>query len=342
MKKDYSKRLENLRNRRYDGLLQKAILTESFAKTKLGDSSKYVLESMRQIDPEYTKNTFKASENIQGNLKDGLQKEKIEVTFRHQGSIETNTHIELHSDIDILTITEKFFSLEPPQVPTFPYEGDPLKDLLDLRNKSFTILNGIYDQIDNSNSKSIKVFPTNPKRKVDVVFSNWYNSNDYNRLKNEVYRGVRIYDKDAHTRKLDFPFLNAAAINNKDLQVQGNLKKLIRLLKTVKADAEYEINLSSFEISSCLYNIPNQDLYLLEEFQLRLLPIASQQLNNLITDDNYRQNLLSPNGKETVFKNSENKVLELKKLKREIDELVEDLKEELLKSKLLFEERIVY
>ena len=140
--------------------------SDSFARTRLGDSSKYVLESMKQIDPEYTKNTFKASENIQTNLKNGLDKEKIEVTFRHQGSIITNTHIKLHSDIDLLTIIERFYSLEPPQVPTIPYEGDPLKDLKDLRNKSFSILNSIYDQVDNSNSKSIKVFPQIRKGKL--------------------------------------------------------------------------------------------------------------------------------------------------------------------------------
>jgi hypothetical protein len=342
MKKNYSKRLENLRNRRFDDQLQKAILTESFSTTRLGESLKYVLESMRPIDHEYTLKTLKVSESIQTYLKNGLQKENIEVSFRHQGSVETDTNIRIHSDIDILTIIETFFSLEPPQEPAIPYKGDPLKDLLDLRKKSYNILDSIYDQVDDSNSKSIKVFPTNPKRKVDVVFSNWYNSNEYEKLRNEIYRGVKIYDRDTNTRKIDFPFLQASAINSKDIQVLGNLKKLIRLMKTLKVDADYEINLSSFEISSCLYSIPNPDLYILNDFQLRLLPIASQQLNLLVTDDEYRNNILSPNGKEKVFKASDNKVIELKKLKLEIDELIADLKEELQTNQLLIEERIAY
>ena len=97
-------------------------------------------------------------------------------------------------------------------------------------------------------------------------------------------------------------------------------------MKTIKADADYEINLSSFEISSCMYCIPTQDLYLLEDFQLRLLPLASSHLNLIITNDDYRKNIKSPNGKEIVFQDSDNKVVELKKLKREVDEIIDDFK----------------
>jgi len=339
---DYSKRLEQLRRRRTDDRIEKSILSESFRKSELGESIKYVLESMREIDPEYTTNTYVASEKVSENIKKGLAKVPIDVEFRNQGSVKTNTHIKLHSDIDLLVILQSFETLERPQEPSNPYKGDPLEDLKQLRTETSKVLNSLYETVDNSNAKAIKVFPTNPKRMVDVVSANWFNSNEYvTNGRRELYRGINIYNKDEHTRSRDFPFLHIERVNNKDPKTNGGFKKLIRLLKTLKVDADVEIKLNSFEITCTLYDIPDEKLNLPEVNQLQLLPVASEQLNKLITYDVYRESLKSPNGKENPFPDDK-KVIELKKLKREIDDLMADIKSDLENKFLSINESINY
>lgn len=342
MKKNYTQRLEKLKKRRLDEQLQKAVLTESFSDLRISESVKYALESMSPIDPEYTKNTYIASENIRTNLTKGLITKGLKVEYRHQGSVETNTHIKIHSDIDILVFTEKYHSMEPPLTPKYPYQGDPLADLKELRQESFNILSSIYYQVDNSKAKSIQVFPTKPKRKVDVVPANWVNTQEYNNTSIEKYRGVHIYDKENHSRQKDFPFLHIANVKTKDTSVLGGLAKLVRLLKTLKVDADYEINLSSFEITSIVYGMDNSSLIKSNQQQLLLLNEGSKQLNKIITDKSYRENLMSPNGKEKVFGTSESKIVELKKLKLELDELIEDITEELGKQLKRIDENIIY
>lgn len=342
MTKNYTQRLEKLKKRRLDESLQKAIISRSFSDTGISESVKYALEAMSEIDPNYTKNTYVASENIRNNLSTGLNKKGLSVEYRHQGSIETNTHIKIYSDIDVLVFTEKYTSKEPPLPVLSPYVGDALADLKNLRQDCFNILNSTYNQVDNSNSKSIQVFPTNPKRKVDVVICNWLDTVEYENTNSEVYRGVRVYDKDENTRKKDFPFLHISKVNNRDTTVRGGLRKLVRILKTLKADADYEIKLSSFEIVSSIYAMSDESLIKHPTQQLLLLNEGSKQLNKLITDKNYRESLLSPNGKELVFGVSESKVVELKKLKLELDELIQDITEELGKKLKRIDESIIY
>jgi len=244
--------------------------------------------------------------------------------------VETNTHIKLHSDIDLLVIVDDFVSLEAPQVPASPYQGDPLAELKRARLNSFSILDSTYDQVDDSKPKSIQVFPTNPKRKVDVVVCNWYDSNEYvQQGRQETYRGIRIYDKQQHTRGEDFPFLNIARINAKDSFVNSGLRRSVRILKTLKEDADYIIDLTSFEITSLVFDISDEKLLKSDSKRLFLLNELSGQLETLINNHHHRRTLLSPNKKELVFGADDSKVIEIKKLKTEVDDLRNDIIEEL-------------
>lgn len=328
MRKNYTRRLESLKERRLDRTLNRAILSESFDKFQIGDSVKYTLESMQPIDQAYNQNSKIAANKIQEHISNGLNKLNLSADFRLQGSMMTNTNIKLHSDIDLLVITGKYYSLLSPLVPTDPYQGEPVNDLAQLRNNSYQILKSIYDTVDNTGAKSIKVYPTEPKRKVDVVIADWLETSDYRKSLDEKYKGVDIYNMKKNTRTSDFPFLNAFYINEKDLSVNGGLKKLIRLLKTLKIDAEDDINLTSFEISCAMYDILPDLLTLPYNKQLLLLTIASKQLEKLITNSSYRENLLNPTQNEVVFGTMQSKVGELKKLKLELDELIQDIVEE--------------
>ena len=342
MKKNYTLRLEKLKKRRLDNQLQKAVLSESFSDIKISESVKYALESMSPIDQSYTKNTYLASENIKNNLIKGLNDKGLFVEFRHQGSVETDTHIKLHSDIDLLVFTEKFYSMELPLIPSSRYLGDPLEDLKELRQECYNVLYSTYDQVENSKAKSIQVFPTNPKRKVDVVPANWVNTQDYQTTSNEKYRGIHLYDKENHSRQKDYPFMHIVNVKAKNNLVSGGFAKLVRLLKTLKVDSDNEIKLSSFEITSIVFAMDNNLLIKPKYQELLLLNEGSKQLDKVIINKVYRESLMSPNSKENVFGTSEAKVIEIKKLKLELDELIEDITEELRKQFKRIDENIIY
>lgn len=340
MPKNYTKRLENLQKRRFDDNLEKSILSESFKRDDIGQSTKYTLESMKPIENSYTQNTIKAAENIQNNLKEKLKSE-YNLTFRHQGSTITNTHIKIHSDIDILVFTDSFETLENPQIPSNPYQGNPVEDLITLRKKCFEKLDNTYNQVDDSNSKAIQVFPTQPKRKVDVVICNWFNSNLWKEKNNEIYRGIYFLDRDKKQRIKDFPFAHIHQLKSKSSNTNKNYNKVVRILKTLKVDADYEIKLSSFEICCLVYDIEDRKLNLPETSSLLLLNVASEQLGKLIDNKLYRENLKSPNNTEYVFPN-EAKVVELKKLKLEVDELIIDVSKELASRYKSLNESFIY
>lgn len=345
MLRNYDERLENLRNRRFNEILNESVVTKSFSATatKLGKATRYTLESMQSMERSYTMNTFKASDKVQANLERELEKLGYSVEFKHQGSTMMNTSIQFHSDIDLLVITKKFETLENPQTPQYPYRGNPLQDLKDLRKDSFSILNNIYKEVDNNNSKAIKVHPTNPNRKVDVVIANWFNSNLYNQLNSEIYRGINFLDRDNNKRVECYPFLHIDNVNDKGYRVNDGLHKLIRLLKNIKADTKTKIKLSSFEITSLLFGISDSSLRKSDRQQLLLLKEAQFQLDKLLRDSYYRDNLISPNQKEYVFKGN-GKVDDLKKMKDEVDTLIIDIQAELYSNHGIggFEKEIIY
>lgn len=340
MAKNYTKRLESLQKRRFDDNLEKSILSESFKRSDIGQSTKYTLESMKPIESSYTQNTIKAAENIQSSLKEKLKSE-YNLTFRHQGSTITDTHIKIHSDIDILVFTDSFETLENPQIPSNPYLGNPVDDLITLRKKCFEKLENTYNQVDDTNSKAIKVYPTQPKRKVDVVICNWFNSNLWKERNKEIYRGIYFLDRDKKQRIKDFPFEHIHLLKHKSLNTNRNYNKVVRILKTLKIDADYEIKLSSFEICCLVYDIEDIKLNLAETSSLLLLNVASEQLGKLIDNNRYRENLKSPNNKEQVFPN-DSKVVELKKLKLEVDELIIDVTKELASNFKSLNESFIY
>jgi hypothetical protein len=308
----------------------------------LGKATRYALESMQPMLQAYTANTFKASDKVQSNLEKGLEELGHHVKFKHQGSTMMDTSIKFHSDIDLLVITDKFITVENPQIVQNPYRGNPLQDLKDLRKVSFSILNKIYKEVDNANSKAIKVHPTNPKRKVDVVIANWFNSNLYAQGHGDIYRGINFLDRDDNKRIECYPFLHIENVNDKGDRVNHGLHKLIRLLKNIKADTESKINLSSFEITSLLYDISEYSLNKSNTKQLLLLKEAQFQLDRLIKDSVYRNNLVSPNSKEYVFKNK-SKVNDLKRMKNEVDTLIIDIQNERYSNRIGgFENEIIY
>lgn len=325
--KNYKNRLESLKARRQDVITKAFSVTEGFNLNKYGDNITYVLESMEEINPEYTNNTYKACEKVQGHIKSGLAEKGIDVHFRYQGSVPTNTHIKNYSDIDLLVINQEFITLQPPQKPSIPYAGEPVSELKEMRKHIYTILDTVYSttKIDDSGSKAINISGGSLNRSIDIVPSNWYNSVKYVETNDEDYRGVNILDRDNSTRITNYPFMHIYWINNKDNETKGNLKKLIRFIKTLKVDADEKIDVSSYDIASILFRMDNNSLLVPVHKPLLLLQNCNKYFIEIINNVELRDNLMVANGTRKIFCDEGTKLDQFKKLQKELSEIIEDI-----------------
>lgn len=338
-KLDYTKRLESLRNRRHgDELIKKAmfgeyeIVTESYEVLKESLGVKYAIGAMQPVDEEYTENTFLEGERVLNQLRK-LEEKGYEVEFKYQGSVTNNTHIKSHSDIDILVLHCGFFSLEPPQIPANPYKGDPIQDLSGLREESYEILKSSFPavDIDNDGAKCINLKGGSLRREVDVVPSNWFDTVKYTETRLEYYRGVMILDNIKKERLTNTPFFHNKLLNDKDSQTAFNYKKMVRLLKTLKADADVTIKLSSYDIAALLYHMDNS-AYLVGSSPLRLIEKSLHYLKDICTNEALRNSLHVPDESRSIFQDKGATVKDLKMLTSELVDLHDDIVIDLQKS----------
>src|ERR1051326_60532 len=314
---NYTQRLSNLQNRRYDQELQKAFVTKSFSAKDLPENVKYLFESMKAIDQTYNDRTFVAAGNVQKHLQDGYNLH-FNRAYRTQGSVKTGTNIKVHSDFDLLAIIDRYHYQEA--TVTYPYtDSNPHDDIKELRAQSVKIMKQIYDEVDDSGEKSISIFNKSLNRKVDIVFCFWYNSAKYDETKNEYYRGVKFANMD-----IDYPFAHLHQVNAKGDNTSDGSRKGIRLLKTLRADCETELKkLKSFHLTTIIHSIPNLNLLYAAANELNIAKAISNEMNTLLENPTYRQEVKSPNGTEKPLGNME-VVPEIKRLKEDLDVLIED------------------
>jgi len=335
-------RLDKLNRRRTDDSVAEAkLFNEAYRNISQSESVKYVVGSMQPIDPEYTKNTYKQAERVRSQLENRLTDS---CEYKYQGSVTNDTHIKAKSDIDLLVIIDKFYTVQSPQTPKNPYKGDPLQDLLDLRNEAERALEAAFSQarIDKSGNKSISIEGGSLTRKVDVVPSNWYHTNKYAESGNEIYRGVQILDKSVPTRLANTPFLHNAWIDHKDKNTQGGMRKASRLMKSLKYDSE-DIDLSSYDIVSIAFNMPDESLSYPKGGELRILSSCLDFCKKLQSDPNLRQSIEVPDGHRKVFCEGHATLSGLNQLTRELEQLANDVLRENQRSfRRLAEARVEY
>ncbi|GIC20327.1 hypothetical protein [Vibrio cholerae] len=334
-------RLEKLyRRRTEDTMFTKAqVVSEAYRNIQQSDSVKYVIGAMQPIDKEYTDNTYKQAERVKSQLESRL----TEVCdFEYQGSVTNDTHIKAKSDIDLLVITRKFFTLETPQKPTYPYKGDPLADLLNLRREAEDVIESAFPQafVDKEGSKSISVEGGSLTRKIDVVPSNWYNTNLYAESQEKMYRGVQILDKSVPERIANTPFLHNAWIDWKDSNTNGGFRRVCRLMKSLKYDAD-NINLSSYDIVSIAFNIRDEDLIYSKGQELLIMSSCLNYCRQLQSDSNLRESIKVPDGHRKIFCNGHATLKGLNQLTQELQNLENDiLQENILSFRTLNEAKI--
>jgi hypothetical protein len=335
-------RLERLGSRRIDpSTVGARLANESWRSISQSESVRYVIGAMQPIDPDYTKNTFKQGDRVKEQLEARL---KTTCDYEYQGSTTNDTHIKAASDIDLLVLTKKFWGLESPQVPTNPYTGDPVQDLLALREDAVGALKVAFPaaKVDASGSKSIVVTGGSLTRKVDVVPSNWFDTNDYASNKNRVYRGVQILDAHAKQRLENTPFLHNAWVNYRDGETGGGLRKAARLLKSLKFDSE-AVDLTSYDLVAIAYNMPTGHLSVQKGQELSLLGACSDYVRTLQMDAALRSSIPVPDGHRKVFEPEHATIAGLNQLAAEIERLVADVLTENKRSfARLAEARVAY
>lgn len=305
---------------------------------------KYVRLAMNEVDSSFTQRVLDAGNAV----KKTLSLEQSDVQYEFQGSVMTKTHIRAASDIDLLTITSKFSDTEINKIKSElqrsalysdkelyelkkysdsfnRYMGYSLQDLRDLRKENEEILTKNYKKVDITKPKSIKVHPMAYRIDVDVVIASWYDSFDYARYgQNKIYRGISIYNKkDDKQENPSLPFLAIERINQRSIETQGRLKKMIRFLKNVKEDSDQKINLTSFEINAICYNIPVLKYH--QASYLELVGILWNELYEISKDINFASQIKSVDGTEYVFIKNPDRYPHVKLLKERVWEIYHQL-----------------
>lgn len=345
MQRDYKLLTEGIEARiNPEHLVVQQSFAQELSTIRHNDMLTYVRLAMKGVDPEYTKRSIAAGEAAKGHL------QTIENTrFAYQGSVMTNTHIRANSDIDLLILTNKFYSYDyaninqiannpfssqtyytnqinllKEEVNRNSYTGSVEDDLRNLRADSERILKGVYNTCDTTHAKAIKIRNRGIGRDVDVVVSNYYD--DVTSVVNNkgAYRGIQVYDKYTHQRSdPDYPFLSIERINSRGLETVGRIKKMIRFLKNMKAKSTHDIKLSSFDFNAICYDIPTSNYKSLIFYQL--VPVLYRQIKSICDDSSHANRLVSVDGREYIFRNNPDKIAHLRNVLAEIQSVYNDL-----------------
>ena len=329
MNKNYKLLMEGVRARTNpDNIILNKAFSNELSTISYSDVLTYIRLAMNGVEPEYTQKSKDAGEKVKEHLKSGL----TSVDYRYQGSIMTDTQIIGFSDIDLLTICDKFYNYDSHNIEALlessermskllpssikkleneinvsQYTGNSIDDLKNLRKDSERILMDKYKICDISNAKAIKIKNLSLNRNVDIVIANWFD--DITSIINDKgdYRGIQIYNKDTNSKeKADYPFLSINRINQRSSETNGRLKKMIRFLKNIKAASGLSIDLSSFDFNAITYDIKVTKYQNSSFFQL--VPVLYDQLLSIGKNQAHWENLVSVDGREYIFRGKPEKL----------------------------------
>lgn len=341
---NYTQKLANMRNRRLgldstNGLsksasfIEAAALTEAYETRAKTEAIKYALGAMQALEPKYTQISFQEGERVRNQLNTGLQNAGIPAAFDYQGSVPLNVHIRLASDIDLLVLHGGFVTVDwtGPKASTYStLPNSVLGDMLVLRSQCEQILDQKFPAVtvDKSGAKSISLSGGSLQRKVDVVPGHWHDTATYQNTKAKHDREVKILNKDEGTLISNRPFLHMLRIEEKNLVTNDGVKKVTRLLKSIRKDAVKDIKLSSYDIAALVWNFDNDALNKPYYLELSLVAETQRHLQYLVDNPGFTKTLVAPDLSRKIIDSPE-KVLALQLLKMEVDQLAEDIAREL-------------
>src|SRR5436189_200621 len=96
-------RFERQRSRRIPSEKVAARLEALSAAAVAGREFSYLVDSMQPIDEEFTNNTFAEADRVKDQLASNLGS-RYSAEFDYQGSVTSDTHIRIYSDVDLLLL----------------------------------------------------------------------------------------------------------------------------------------------------------------------------------------------------------------------------------------------
>lgn len=339
---NYTDALLRLRQRRNP---EDMMIKEAYSHLSEEEPIRYLIGSMAEIDPSYTQKTYTEAERVQNQITKGLSLHSLAATFEYQGSVTKNTHIRAFSDIDILTLEARFHSLEHPLLPSSPYKGDPIKDLCQIREIcSETLITAFPTAtVDSSGARSLKISGGSLARDVDIVPANWYNTVKYSETGQSVFRGVHILNYPERKREKDTPFIHGALFSQRDQLFNLNMRRLVRLCKSLKYDSNRDDVPSSYDIEAIVYTMPDNDLRYGIDQKLQLAVSCHMWLGKLIEQPILCETLYVPDGKRKIFAEGKTTIAQVQGLHDELGKLLHDIEQDLTRSfRKLADARINY
>ena len=103
------------------------------------------------------------------------------------------------------------------------------------------------------------------------------------------------------------------------------MRKAVRFLKTLKYDADREVKISSYDITSLVWNMPDQALMVSPNDYLGLASNVTTELKQLIDNSARRESLWVPNETRLVFGFGGATVEGLRALHAEASQLVDNV-----------------
>ncbi|WP_460140491.1 hypothetical protein [Pseudomonas sp. S2_E01] len=342
---DINQRLSRLRARRngtdrFDHITQdakdfinnKSRTAEAWERrSKDKPSTTYALGAMQPVDADYTRISLETAERVRNQLSTRLQTIGIPTEYRLQGSVPLDVHIRGVSDVDLLTLRTDFFTFDPAGIVStrggYNLSSRNSKEvLIELRAHSERQLRLAFPavNIDSSGGKAIKLTGGSLPRPVDIISSHWFNTTAYQSSNTEHDRAVTIYDKAADITIDNWPFTHIKLVKDLCDTTGGGLRKAIRLCKSVKADIEEDgrkVNLSSFDITACMYHADMQQFRNGVAYELTILAEAQRFLDILWQDKAFARTLRVPDKSRLIF-DDEKKFEGLLALSAAMDELL--------------------
>lgn len=315
-------------------ILAKSLEVEPWRK-RVSDSrpyTRYALGAMQEVGETYTRVSVQTADRVAKQLDTALASSAIPSEFALQGSVPLNVHIRGVSDVDLLAIrTDRLVydstgvrGRRGDYIPTDSWTS--VQILTDLRSRCEQTLRDKYPaaKVDCSGAKSIKISGGSLARPVDVVPSLWFDSSAYQQSQDRSDRGVKILDKTVPTCLTNWPFTHISRVEAQDRLALYSLKKAIRLCKSVKNDAQAEVALSSFDITSLLYHADQRNLSVGAVFDLAILAESQRWLDFLYANRSYAESLRTPDESRAILDNA-SKWDGLRTLSVELDELLREV-----------------
>ena len=317
-------------------IVQDSALLESWQQRASGQpNTRYALGSMQAVERRYTEIGIETAIRVGKQLETGLTGYGISVTFKLQGSVPLDVHIRGVSDVDLLTLDQSFLTYASYGSRAGAY-GSTNKTSLgvlgDLRRYSESILMGKYPAatVDCSGGKAISLSGGSLARPVDVVPAHWFDNVEYQTSQQDHDRGVTIYNKKVPTTIDNSPFLHIKRVHDRDILIGGGLKKVIRLCKNVKNDAQNEgteVNLPSFDIAALLYHANQNALMAGQVYELAILQEAQRFFDWCHRNMEQAKLFKTPDGSRIVLDNAD-KVRAVTALSIELDDLAREVAKE--------------